>query len=229
MYKVLIIDDEPMARGILENYLSKIDTLELVASCGSAAQGFSVLNKENIDLIFLDINMPEVTGLMLAKAIKGKANIIFTTAYREYAVEGFEVDALDYLLKPIPLDRFMQSVNKFINSRECEIDTASMTFTFFRCERKMVKVNFDDILCIEGCGDYLKIYLSNNTLVTRETMTNVIEKLPKNIFMRSHRSYLVSLSKIESYTNEHINLKGKTIPISRSYRENVLHKLETIT
>ncbi len=172
--------------------------------------------------------MPEVTGLMFAKAIQGKAEIIFTTAYREYAVDGFELQAIDYLLKPISLERLMKAVTKFLSAKIESSAKSIHNFTFFRCDRKMVKVDFDAICYIEGCGDYLKIHLDDEVLITRETMTNVFDKLPQHLFLRTHRSFIIALSKIESYTNEHITLNRKAIPISRSYRENVLKTLEKI-
>jgi DNA-binding LytR/AlgR family response regulator len=228
MYTAVIIDDEPTARDILERHLSKIDTINVVASCKNAAEGFSTLSKQTIDLVFLDINMPEITGLMFAKAIQGNTAIIFTTAYREYALEGFDVQAIDYLLKPISLERLMQGVTKFIASRDGVVKEQKHDFTFFRCDRKMVKVNFDAISYIEGCGDYLKLNLKEEVLITRETMTHVFEKLPQAQFLRTHRSFIIGISNIDSYTNEHITIGRKAIPISRSYREGVLKQLGAI-
>ena len=229
VYNAIIIDDEPTARDILESHLSKIDAIKIMATCKNAAEGFSVLSSQSIDLLFLDINMPEVTGLMFAKAIQGKTEIIFTTAYREYAVEGFEVQALDYLLKPISLERLMMAVNKFLISRTTpEITNRAHNFTFFRCDRKMVKVTYETILYIESLGDYLKIHLEKDMIITRETMTYVVEKLPQKLFVRTHRSYIVALSKIESFTNEYIVVEGKSIPISRSYRDMVINRLQSI-
>lgn len=228
MYTALIIDDEPTARDILESHLSKIDSITVAASCKNAAEGFSELSKQKIDLIFLDINMPEVTGLMFAKAIQGNASIIFTTAYREYALEGFDVQAIDYLLKPISLERLMQAVSKFEKSRAIEVSTPVQNFTFFRCDRKMIKVDFDAIHYVEGCGDYLKIHLKDKVLITRETMTHVFEKLPQSQFLRTHRSFIVAISKIDNYTNEHITIARKAISISRSYREIVLEHLSSL-
>lgn len=231
MYNVVIIDDEPTARDILKRHLSKIDAINVVASCKNAAEGFSVLSKEAIDLIFLDINMPEVTGIMFANAIKGKTAVIFTTAYREYAVEGFELEAVDYLMKPISLERLMKAINKFAAmglERKNTLENNTQNFTFFRCERKMIKVDFSSILYIESCGDYIKIHTSNKVLVTRETMTSVVEKLPNNGFLRTHRSFVVSLSKMDGYTNEYIDILRTAVPISRSYREGVLKVLRAI-
>ncbi len=227
MYKVLVVDDEPVAREILETHLGKLDAMEIVASCKSASEAFSWLGKEKIDLIFLDINMPEMDELRFANAIQGKTEVIFTTAYREYAVEGFDLNAIDYLLKPISLDRLMKAVQKFIDGRDKTEDPQN-DFTFFRCDRQMKKVRFQDITYVESCGDYIKLHTLSETLVTRETMNHVMEKLPSPSFMRVHRSFVVSLSKIDSYTPEHITIGRTAVPISRSYREEVVKKLKDI-
>ena len=228
-YQAIIIDDEPMAREILENHLSKINQINVVAVCKNAAEGFSALSKHNVDLVFLDINMPEVTGLMFAKAIQGTTKIIFTTAYREYAIEGFDLQAVDYLLKPISLERLMKALQKFYNEITVKIEnTHPGTFTFFRSERKMIKVDFNQILYIESIGDYLKIHTLNDVIVTRETLLATLEKLPATLFLRTHRSFVVAVSNIESFTNEHININNKAIPISRSYRDQVLNTLNGI-
>lgn len=228
-YQAIIIDDEPMAREILENHLSKITQVNVVAICKNASEGFSALSKHDVDLVFLDINMPEVTGLMFAKAIQGTTKIIFTTAYREYAAEGFDLQAVDYLLKPISLERLMKALQKFYKEASPKIESANQeTFTFFRSERKMIKVDFSHILYIESIGDYLKIHTKNDVIVTRETLLATLEKLPATLFLRTHRSYVIAISSIESFTNEHININNKAIPISRSYRDQVLSTLNRI-
>lgn len=228
LYNVLVIDDEPMAREIVESHLSKMGGYTVVASCKNAAEGFSALHSYAVDLIFLDINMPEVTGLMFAKAIGNKASIIFTTAYREYALEGFELNALDYLLKPISFERFANSLQKFQELKAVETNKEKFDFTFFRCDRKMMKIDFDTLLYAESFGDYIKLHTIDKTLVTRETMKNIVAKLPPTNFLRVHRSSVVAISKIESYTNEHVVVANKAIAISRSYRETVQERLERI-
>jgi len=227
-YNAIIIDDEPMARDILTQHLSKIDTLDVVAACKSATEGFKALNEHKVDLVFLDINMPEVTGLMFANAIQKKTQIIFTTAYREYAVEGFELEALDYLLKPISLERLMKAVSKFLAIQEKPEIELTHNFTFFRSDRKMIKVNFEDLSHVESCGDYIKLHGAEEVYTTRETMANVLQKLPATQFLRVHRSFVVAISKVDSFTNEHITIGRTAIPISRSYRESVLETLHAI-
>lgn len=228
----IVVDDEPVARGIIESYLEKVQNIHLVKSCKNVVEAFEVLNTNSIDLIFLDINMPEVSGLSLAKSMKNKSKIIFTTAYREYAVEGFDLQAVDYLLKPISFDRFLQAIQSFFElsvyqsyEQKSLIEEEKLQYMFVRSDRKMVKVVFDDILYIESLSDYIKVYTKDAIIVTRETISNMESKLPHKRFLRTHRSYVVSVSQINSYTNEYVELDKKAIPISRSYKENILKKL----
>ena len=230
----VVVDDEPMAREILESFIDKIPNLQLVKSCKNAIEAFEVINSEKIDLFFLDINMPDITGLSLAKLIPKNAKVIFTTAYREYAVEGFNLKAVDYLLKPIAFDRFLEAVNKFFETVQVAVlDSSKATetisdFFFVRSDRKMVKINFEDILYVESLSDYIKIHTNSKTIVTRETITNIEAKLPQKFFLRIHRSYIVAIKSIESYTNEFIEIKNKALPISRTYKESILKKMEKI-
>lgn len=230
----IVVDDEPMAREILASFIEKIPNLQLVKSCKNAMEAFEVINSEKIDLFFLDINMPEVTGLSLAKLIPSNSKVIFTTAYREYAVEGFNLKAVDYLLKPIAFERFLEAVNKFFETVNVHVSNLNNTaepvsdFFFVRSERKMVKINFDAILYIESLSDYLKIHTETKTIVTRETITNIEAKLPQKLFLRIHRSYIVAIKSITSYTNEYIEIKKKALPISRTYKEAILKKMEKI-
>ncbi len=223
-----------MAREILVSYVEKTSNLELIKSCKNALEAFEVINVQKIDLLFLDINMPEVSGLSLAKMIGKESKVIFTTAYRDYAVEGFNLKAVDYLLKPIAFDRFLEAVTTFFDTISVaeklpkENNNATADFFFVRSERKMVKVNFDEILYVESLSDYIKICTQNNTIITRETITNVEAKLPSQQFLRVHRSYIVSLKRIDSYTNEFIEITQKAIPISRKYKDVVLKKLENM-
>ena len=229
----LIVDDEPVAREILESHLAKIDAVNVVAGCKNALEAFHFINAEKIDLIFLDINMPEISGLSFAKSINRNIKIIFTTAYREYAVDGFDLQAVDYLLKPISFERLLQAINKYFdentvteNADHREIVPEKSDYIFVRSDRKMIKICIPDILYIESLADYIKIHLPNNMVVTRETMSSIEAKLPQQDFIRVHRSFVVSIAAIESFTNEYIEIKRKQIPISRSYKKEVLERLE---
>ncbi|WP_428741253.1 LytR/AlgR family response regulator transcription factor [Tenacibaculum sp.] len=228
----VIVDDEPVAREILESFIEKTHNLKLIARCKNALEALQIAQTEKIDLFFLDINMPEINGLSLAKIINKKSKIIFTTAYRNYAVDGFDLQATDYLLKPIAFDRFLQAIQKIaINSDSIQKSiqkTSENNFMFVRSDRKMTKIDFNDILYIESLGDYVKVFTSTNTIITRETISNFEEKLSKLQFLRVHRSFIVAFSKIDSYTNEYIEIQKKAIPISRSYKDIVLQKLAEV-
>lgn len=221
----VIVDNELVARNILEYFVDKTPNLKLFKSCENAMEALEVFNSQKIDLFFVDINMPDVCGLCLAKTINKKAKIIFTTAYREYAVDGFDLQAEDYLLKPISFDRFLQAVQKLSSS---EITENNTDFMFVRADRKMVKVDFNAILYIESLSDYVKIFTLEKTIVIRETISNLEEKLPSKKFIRIHRSFIISLKNINSYTNEFIEINQKALPISRSYKESVLQKLAEV-
>ena len=228
----IIVDDETMAREILEFYLEKVPEINLVKSCRNVSQALKVLASSEIDLIFLDINMPDISGLTLARVIDKKIKIIFTTAYREYALDGFDLQAVDYLLKPISFERFSQGLTKFFDlmekPRQKNLTSQNPTqeFIFIRSDRKMVKVNFDSIIYIESLSDYIKIHTTNTTLITRETISNIEAKLPKSNFLRIHRSFIIAINFIESYTNEFIEINKKDLPISRTYKESVLQRLK---
>lgn len=231
--RCLVVDDEPVAREILENHLSKIEAFEIVMSCKNATEAFSAVSLYSVDLVFLDINMPGISGLDFAKSINQDIKIIFTTAYREYAVDGFNLKAVDYLLKPISFERLLQGVHKYLGEKspvrttvQTLISPEKNSFIFVRSERKMVKINFVNIVYIESLADYIKIHLNNRTVLTRETISTIESKLPQHEFVRIHRSFIVSIAKITSYTSEFIEIGSKAIPISRSYKTNVLAVLE---
>lgn len=231
----LIIDDEITAREILESHVSKINAFALKGSCKNALEAFSIINNQKIDVIFLDINMPDINGLSFAKSINKNIKIIFTTAYREYALEGFNLQAVDYLLKPISFERFLQAANKYLGEniliespRHSENIIDESDFIFVKSDRKMVKIDFDEILHIESLSDYIKIITPQKTIITRETISNIEAKLPKKKFIRIHRSFLIAITKIESFTNEYVEINQKSLPISRSYRKSVLEQLERL-
>ncbi len=229
----LIVDDEPVAREILESHLSKIEAVKIEGSCKNAVEAFNILSRQKIDLLFLDINMPDVSGLSLAKSVGNTVKTIFTTAYREYAVEGFNLRAVDYLLKPISFERLLQAISKYLDEHvpvpviaDVEMTAEKNDSLFVRADRKMVKVCLADILYIESIADYIKIHLTGKAITTRETISGIEVKLPQKEFVRIHRSFIVSLAAIESFTNEYVEIGKKQLPISRSYRKEALKKLE---
>jgi len=229
MIKAIIVDDEPLALDVLETYIAQLPELELVARCENALEAREVLKEHDVDLMFLDINMPQLTGIDFVKTLSVKPNFIFTTAHPYYAVEGFELNAIDYLMKPIPLERFMKAVNKVINMQLGETSAPEKkkeNFIFVKADKKLIKVNFDDILYIEGLKDYVIIRQKEGRIITLHTMKSLEAKLPDHIFKRIHRSYIVNIGAIDAIVGNMIELKEKSqvkhIPIGKNYREELL-------
>lgn len=220
----IIVDDEPIAREILETHLAKLEHISVVASCEDAMSALNRIEQGGIDLVLLDINMPDVTGLSLKRMLGDKVPVIFTTAHREYALEGFDLNAVDYLLKPVTLERLTKALSKFSASLPVAADLP-VSHMFVRADRKMVRVDFKDILYLESYSDYVKIHLTEGVLVTRELISKLNAQLPKAGFLRIHRSYVVSLDKVTAYTNESVEIEGKVLVLSRSYKEEVLERL----
>lgn len=235
----IAIDDEPLALDVIQNFCEKIDFLNLEATYTNALEAVTYLNNNSIDLIFLDIQMPHISGLEFLKTLTNPPLIIFTTAYSEHAIEGFELNAVDYLVKPIPFERFFKAGNKalelynlrqrniqsFINQNENEQQAAYM---LVKVEYTSIKVNFKEIQYIEGLKDYVKIYLVNKPkpILTKSTMKNIENTLPEKEFLRIHKSYIVSISKIEVIDNSRIVFGDKRIPIGPFYKENFNHILD---
>jgi DNA-binding LytR/AlgR family response regulator len=235
MVNTLIIDDEPLALDVLETYISQIPDLHLVARCTNALEANEVLRKQPVDLIFLDIQMPQLSGVEFIRTLTRPPMFIFTTAYSNYALEGFELNAIDYLLKPISLDRFMKAVNKALSQfelrrREESADTSTGAegedFFFVKADKKLVKIKYDEILYIEGLKDYVIIRLEQGRVVTLQTMKSLEDKLPLSKFKRIHRSYIVSLDKIHAVDGTSVDVyeKGqiKQLPIGKNYRDEIL-------
>ncbi|HKO79705.1 MAG TPA: LytTR family DNA-binding domain-containing protein [Chitinophagaceae bacterium] len=226
----LAVDDEPPALEVLKKYISSVHMLELAGTCADAIEAINFLRQNPVDLIFLDIKMPELQGTDFIKTLKNPPRVIFTTAYRKFAIEGFELDAVDYLLKPISFERFLKAVNKvmelqpvnpaLLNSPEPVQDNNTDSI-YFRSERKMVKVAMDDILYVESLKDYIKVVTKNKTIVTKNAISSLEENLPKNNFLRIHRSFIVAINKIDSYSTELIEIGKQELPISRMYRYEV--------
>lgn len=229
MYRCLIVDDEELARELIETHLKQLDGFELVASCSSAIEASKVLQQQSIDLLFLDIEMPVLKGTDFFKNLIVKPHVIFTTAYRDYALDGFELNAVDYLLKPITFSRFFMATEKFISLRNTrlistEVEKATTTqkdnFIFIREDRKQVKVFYDDILYIESVKDYIKIHLSNKTRLIKYSLTAFEDRLDER-FIRTHRSYIVNRDKITAYTKQDIEIDAIEIPIGENYKMNI--------
>ena len=220
----LLVDDEPPALKILEKYVAAVGQLKLVGSCNNAFKATEILQREDIDLLFLDIKMPQLSGISFIKTLPNPPKVIFTTAFKEYAVDAFELDAIDYLLKPFSFERFMKAVNKVIFSdvqvQEDPPLSNTEAFLYFRADRKMVKVFLEDILYVESLKDYVKIHRRNQSpLIVKQTISNVEEMLPSHAFARIHRSYLVSLKQITAYTSKDVEIGQVELPIGRVFSQ----------
>lgn len=225
MYKCVIVDDEELARNLMINHLSQLPDFELVAACESAIHASEVLKKNQIDLLFLDIEMPVLRGTDFYKNLLHKPSVIFTTAYREYAVDGFDLDAVDYLLKPITFARFFKAIQKFRDSKtgfpkKEEVTTVKDEFIFIRKDRRQVKVYFDDILYVSSVKDYIKIHLVDDNHLIKYSITSFREVLDSR-FLRTHRSYIVNKDKITAYTKQDVEIGQIEIPIGESYKSQV--------
>jgi DNA-binding LytR/AlgR family response regulator len=228
--RCLIVDDEPPARDILRTYLAAVPSLSLVGECVHALDAFQFLHRQEVDIVFLDIQMPQLSGVDLIKSLKNPPQVIFTTAFREYAVEGFELNAVDYLLKPFSFDRFLRAVDKVSslkNSVHAAIAPAVPAkaeqgeFLYFRADRKMIKVYLDDIVYIESLKDYVRVVTTTGQVVTKLSITSLEAMLPEGAFQRIHRSYLIAISKVTSYTATHVELSKKELPIGKLYKHEV--------
>lgn len=229
MIRCLAIDDEMLALELLEDNIKKVSFLELVKTCRSAMEAMEVLRSEHIDLLFLDIQMPDISGIQLLKSLHNKPMVIFTTAFSKYATEGFDLDVIDYLLKPYPFERFLKAVNKvheYMDLRDRAANQAgtkdivtSPNFLFVKADYKLYKINLKDILYIEGLKDYVKIYASEKPIVTQMSMKGLEEKLSPQDFIRVHRSFIVAFNKIDFIQKHMLTIGKKEIPISEHYRD----------
>jgi DNA-binding LytR/AlgR family response regulator len=226
----LAVDDEPLALDILQRHIAAVPSLELVGVCNTAVEALEKMNKQTVDLMFMDIQMPLITGIDFIRSLKNPPKVIFTTAYRNFAVEGFELNAVDYLMKPISFERFLKAVSKVMEMNlpalESTVKTednnkSSDACLYLRADRKTVKVSLEDILYIESLKDYVKVVTVSRSIITKQSISSLEETLPKNNFIRIHRSFIVSLNKVESYNNEVIEIAKTELPISRMYSNEV--------
>jgi DNA-binding LytR/AlgR family response regulator len=236
--KTLIVDDEPHAIEVIEKYAQNFKELEIVAKCSNAIDAFKILQQEKVDLMFLDIKMPGLKGTDFIRSLKNPPKVIFTTAYHDFALEGFDLNAVDYLLKPIPFDRFLRAIEKVfalykvnhqsITIAEKPAGQNSDIFIYLRVERKMVKINVADIYWIESFKDYIKIQLKDKILVSKQKISLLEKLLPEGKFVRIHRSFIISLAKIESYQAYFVEILGKQLPIGRNYKADCYKRLQAV-
>lgn len=233
----LIVDDEPPAVAVIYKFVSMVPTLVLVGTCNNALDAMALLREKEVDLIFLDIELPQIKGTDFIKVLDHPPKVIFTTAYRKYALEGFELDAVDYLLKPISFERFLRAVNKAFRPQHAAIDGLESAgpgreektdeYLCVRSDRKMMKLALSDIVYVESIKDYVKIFTLGKTIITRQSISHLEDNLPKKQFVRIHRSYIIALNKVQSFTQELVELGNYSLPISRLYRQEAEKKLRS--
>lgn len=223
--RCLVIDDEPLARAGIEKYVDQIDFLERVASCKSAIQANTFLQNQKIDLLFLDIEMPNLSGIDFLKSTRNAPYVIFTTAYPNYALEGYQFDVIDYLLKPISFERFLQAANKANRIIDTPSKEDKSDFIFVKTEKQLIKVKLDDILYIESMQNYIIIYTATEKIVTLVPMKNIFDMLDSTAFLQVHRSFIVAKAKVEAIVDNHIIIDTHRIPISNRMRKQVVDDL----
>ena len=241
MYNVLIVDDEFLARKLLQGYVTKIENLNLVGTAQNAAEAFSLVNEHQVDILLLDIHMPDLNGIELARTLSNVPAIIFTTAYSEYALESYEVSAVDYLLKPIAFPRFSAAIEKAIAKLKSLETTASepaivethqeaneqKTYMLVKADYRLYKINFDDLLYIEGQHEYVSFYTRTKRITALYSLKNLEEQLPADKFIRVHKSYIVSIDEIQEIEPLSITVAGQKMPLGGSYRDALMKKLGT--
>ncbi|MBR4115172.1 MAG: response regulator transcription factor [Bacteroidales bacterium] len=221
MIRCLIVDDEPLAREILGQYVSQSDELQLVGACKNANEVVELLQKESVDVLFLDIQMPGISGMALMKSLENPPLVVFTTAYDQYAVEGYEVSAVDYLLKPISPDRFKKAVEKVKDMiRYKKSSSNDLDYMFIRADYQDIKVMFDDILYVEGLKDYVKVVTKEKRIITLTNIKGMLEKLPQDRFIRVHKSYIVAKDKVQTIKGTILTIDDKEIPIGLTFKDN---------
>jgi DNA-binding LytR/AlgR family response regulator len=233
--RTLIVDDEPYAIEIMENYLRNFADMEVVGKCSNAIQAFQILQQKHVDLMFLDIQMPGITGIDFLKSLKNPPKTIFTTAYSQYALEGFDLNVVDYLVKPIPLDRFMRAIDKVYQLNGHKANTGLVhekpvgdteAFLYLKVERKTIKINVNDILWIESLRDYVKVITADNAYISKQKISLLEEMLPENKFVRAHRSFIIAIAHINSFYAYSVEVNGHELPIGRNYKQEMQKKLK---
>jgi DNA-binding LytR/AlgR family response regulator len=224
--KCIIIDDEPLAVKVIQNHLNEIPHMELVAIFNSPIAALPIIESHDIDVLFLDINMPKMSGLEFLRSLTEKPHVVITTAYREYAVESFDLDVLDYLVKPIPFGRFLKSIHKVTNRINFEKEKLSEVmlkeepYIFLKVDKKLMKIKLNDILFIESLKDYIKVITTIGDYLVHKSMTSISEELPSENFLRIHRSFTIAINKISSVEGNSVEIANRRIPIGRNYLQN---------
>ena len=226
MIRCLIVDDEPLSRQVLKGFVSDHPDLALAGECKDALEAMSFLEKQEIDLLFLDINMPKLSGVNFYKSLQKKPEVIFTTAYSEFAVEGFELNAVDYLLKPIAFERFIKAIQKVKEKfGQGSASSPVQDYIMLKADKKMYRTPYDDIQFCEALGYYVKIHLRDKVLIVTITMKNLLAELPEQLFLRTHKSFIINKTKVEYIEGNQIKIGNQLVSIGQSYREEVMKAL----
>lgn len=228
--KCVLIDDEPLAIKVLQNYFNNFTDFEVIGTFNNSLEALDFINSTTVDAVFLDINMPMMTGFELISLIENKTKVIITTAFREFAAESYDLDVLDYLVKPIPLPRFIKCINKITTEynlkNNIKIETTKGdSHIFIKVDKKMMKINIEEILFIEGMKEYIKVVTPDKTYITHKSLTSLSEELPADRFLRIHKSYVIALNKVKSIEGNRIQIQSYTIPIGRNYSKDVKNKI----
>lgn len=218
----IIIDDEPSSQNVLKSFISKIDYLELKSVCNNALEALDYLKNNPIDLLFLDINMPQLSGISFYKSLQNPPKVIFTTAYSEYALEGFDVNATDYLLKPFSFERFVKAVSKIKNLKD-NINSSII----IKSDKKLHKIKIEDILYIESLGDYIKVHLENYFLVVYKTLKKIYNELPKSIFIQTHKSFIINKNRLDYIEGNMVIINSNKIPLGQKYKKQFLESFNS--
>jgi len=232
--RCLIIDDEPLAIKLIRSHLSKLESFEIAGECKNALKAIEFLKKEKIDLMFLDVNMPEITGIDFLKTIPNPPYTIITTAYREYAIEGYDLDVIDFLLKPISFERFLKAINRYCNRTRSNasrngngaVETQEKRFIHIQDGKNIFKLPYEDVFYFEGYGEYVKVITSSKTYMVRDSLTEFENKFSPEHFIRIHKSYIINTQKITGFSTIQVILKDKQLPIGRMYRDKVMTTLK---
>lgn len=228
--KCVLIDDEPLAIKVLENYFTNFTDFEVIATFNNSLEALDFINSTTVDAVFLDINMPMMTGFELISLIESKTKVIITTAFREFAAESYDLDVLDYLVKPIPLPRFIKCINKITTEynlkNNIKVETAKGdSHIFIKVDKKMMKINIEEILFVEGMKEYIKVVTPDKTYITHKSLTSLSEELPADKFLRIHKSYVIALNKVKSIEGNRVQIQSYNIPIGRNYSKEVKNKI----
>ncbi|KAF2327651.1 MAG: LytTR family DNA-binding domain-containing protein [Flavobacterium nitrogenifigens] len=228
--KCVLIDDEPLAIKVLQNYFTNFTDFEVVATFNNSLEALDFINSTPVDAVFLDINMPMMTGFELISLIENKTKVIITTAFREFAAESYDLDVLDYLVKPIPLPRFIKCINKITTEYNLKNNikvetTKGDSHIFIKVDKKMMKINIEEILFVEGMKEYIKVVTPDKTYITHKSLTSLSEELPADRFLRIHKSYVIALNKVKSIEGNRVQIQSYNIPIGRNYSKEVKNKI----